>query len=426
MKKNIKKILFFSVFSIVLIVLYFSISNDDKSLIQVNTMEVSIGSVSKNIDFSGTVNSSNYEEITVPSNQDVLNIYVEENDLVKKDQLLAELDSTELLISLEKAQIALEQLRTDLTLEKNGTGNSEKDILSNSLSRSKEEFIKIKKDLELSVENLEKIKNLYEEGAVSQAEYDNQVSETKDLESSLKTAELNYNDANVKYNDYFDNKKQNEESLERQIKSSLLDIESLNNKIEKNKIYATISGVVTEFTLSKSKQTSSNDTIVIYDTNSYEFVAKVPQEDAVYIKNGQNSTVFIKGISDSYDGIVSQVGQTAEIDTESGSQTPKVEIRINIENSNSYIASGFEGDAKVEIDTKANTMVVKNECIKKDDNNEEYLFIVENEIARKVYIKTDLTDGYNTSVLSGIKENDAVILNPPEELSDGMIIKVTN
>jgi hypothetical protein len=51
---------------------------------------------------------------------------------------------------------------------------------------------------------------------------------------------------------------------------------------------------------------------------------------------------------------------------------------------------------------------------------------VENEIARKVYIKTDLTDGYNTSVLSGIKENDAVILNPPEELSDGMIIKVTN
>jgi len=232
MKKNKKVILISTLAGLALIVFYFSFFNKDKSIVQVDTMEAFIGSVAKNIEFSGTVNSSRYEEITVPSNSDVLNIYVEENDLVEQGQLLAELDSTELLISLEKDQISLEQLRTDLALEKNGTGSSEKNILSNSLSRTKEEYLKIKDDLSLSNENLEKNKKLYEENVISQAEYDKQVLATKDLESGLKTAELNYNDANVKYNDYFTKNKQNIESIERKIKSSLLDIESLNNKIE--------------------------------------------------------------------------------------------------------------------------------------------------------------------------------------------------
>lgn len=425
MKKRNKIILISVIAVLVFIMLNILGFNRGKDLVQVEIMKATIGSVSKNIDFSGTVNSSNYEEITVTSNSDVLNIYIKENDLIEEGQLLAELDSTELLISLEKSQIALEQLRTDLAIEKNGANSSEKDILSNSLSRSKEEYLKIKEDLALSVENLEKSKNLYEENVISQAEYDKQVSATKDLESSLKTAELNYNDANLKYNDYFDNNKQNIESLERQIKSQLLDIESLNNKIEKNKIYSTISGVVTEFPLSKSKQTSNSDKIEIYDTNSYEFVAKVAQEDAVYIKNGQKSTVVVNGILEPYDGVVTQIGQTAEIDEESGSKTPKVEIKIKIINPNSSIASGFDGDAKVEIDTMYNVLTVKNECIKKDDDNKKYLFILENEIINKTYIETDLSDGYITSVISGIKENDVVVINPSEELIDGMTVKIT-
>lgn len=424
-KKN--KIIIISVIVVLVFIMLNILGfNRGKDLAQVETMKATISSVSKNIDFSGTVNSSNYEEITVPSNSDVLNIYVNENDLVEEGQLLAELDSKELLISLEKSQIELEQLRTDLALEKNGANSSEKDILSNSLSRSKEEYLKIKEDLALSNENLEKSKNLFEENVISQAEYDKQVSATKDLESSLKTAELNYNDAKLKYSDYFDNNKQNIESLERKIKSQLLDIESLNNKIEKNKIYSTISGVVTEFPLSKSKQTSPSDKIVIYDTNAYEFVAKVAQEDAVLIKDGQKSTVVVKGILEPYDGVVTQIGQTAEIDSESGSKTPKVEIKIKILNPNNSIASGFDGDAKVEIDTKDNVLTVKNECIKKDNDNKKYLFVLENKIIKKTYIETGLSDGYITSVISGIKENDMVVVNPSEELIDGMTVKIIN
>lgn len=423
MKKSMR-LMFLVVITVILLMIFYFLFLNNESRIQVNAMESYIGNVSKTIDLSGVVNSSDYEEITVSSNLEVLNTYVKENDIVEPGQLLAELDSTELLISLEKSKISLEQLKSDLNLEKSGLGNSEKDILKNSLSRSNEELERIKKDLEFAVENLEKSKALYEENAISQAEYEKQITNTKDLESSLKTAELNYNDANSKYNDYFDNNKQNIESIERQIKSAILDVESLNNKIEKNKIYSTIPGVVTEFPLSKLKETSSNDKIVIYNTNSYEFIAKVAQEDAIFIKNGLKSTVTVKGIINSYEGVVSNVGQFAEIDSASGSKTPKVEVEIKISSPNNSLASGFDGDAIVEIDSKENVLLVKSECIRKDIENKEYLFVIENGIAKKIYIEIGLTDGYNTIVLTGINEKDIVILNPPAELNDGVAVEI--
>lgn len=423
MKKGKKQIILVVVIAILLIIFYFSLFNTRKSTIKVNAMEAYIGNISKTINLSGIVNSSDFEEISVASNLEVFNIYVKENDIVESGQLLAELDSTELLISLEKSQISLEQLRADLNLEKNGLGNSEKDILNNSLSRSKEELERIKKDLELAVENLEKSKTLFAENAISQAEYEKQITNTKNLESSLKAAELNYNDANSKYNDYFDNNKQNIESIERQIKSAILDIESLNNKIEKNKIHSTISGVITEFSLSKSRQTSLGDKILIYNTNSYKFVAKVVQEDAVLIKSGQKSTVTVKGVLNSYEGVVSNIGKIAVIDSTSGSKTPKVEVEIKILNSNKSLASGYDGDAIVEIDSKENVLLVKSESIKKDIENKKYLFVVENGAAKKIYVETGLADGYNTAVLTGINEKDIVILNPPTELVDGMNVE---
>ena len=382
MKKPIKQILILVIIAILFIIFYFSFFNNENSTSKVNAMETYIGNISKTIDLSGSVNSSDYEEISVEANLEVLNTYVKENDLVESGQLLADLDSTELLISLEKAKITLEQLKSDLNLEKNGTSNSEIEILKNSLSRGKEEFSRIKVDLELAVENLEKSKTLYEENAISKAEYDKQITVVKDLESSLKTAELNYNDADSKYTDYFGNNKQNIETIERQIKTALLDIESLNKKIENNKIYSTIPGVVTEFTLKSSRETTLNDKIIICNTNSYEFVAKVAQEDAVLVKEGQKATVEVKGISKPYDGIVSNVGQTAEIDSASGSKTPKIEVTIKISEPDNSLASGFDGDASVEIESKDNVLLVKNECIKNDAENKEFLFVVENGIAK--------------------------------------------
>ena len=423
MKKKIKIIIVFIVMIALMVTVYFSLLKGDNASIEVSSMNAYKGSISKNLDLTGVLYSIDSEEISITPNLKVLKTYVEENSLVEEGQLLAELDSTDLLISLEKSQISLEQLNSDLTDLK--VSNSEVVILKNTLLIRQEEYNKIKNNLDSAVDNLEKGKTLYQEGAISETEYDKYITSENDLRSSLKIAELNYNDANTNYNDFNSNNKNSIESLERQIKSMSLDIDRLNNEIEKNKIYSSINGIVTEFPLKESRETTANSKVIIYDTSSYEFVAKVTQDDAVFIREGQNAKVKINGMSNYYDGFVSQVGKIAEIDEVSGSKTPKVEVKINVDNSNNMLKSGYEGEAVLEVDNMDNVVIVKNECIKKDDENNQYLYVLENGNAKKTFVETGLSDGYNVVVTSGIDENDYVIINPPIDLNDGMTVKIS-
>lgn len=426
MKKNIKKISLFATVIAVLLISYFLFSKKGNSAVEVSAFPTNMGSVSKTIEFSGVIKSSDMEEISVTPDLEVLGTYVKENDQVEKGQLLAELDTTDLLISLKKSQVSLDQLYSDSAAEKSGSNSADKDILYNTLLKSKETLEKNKKDLELSASDLEKSKILYEENAISKAEYDKYVTAKSNIESSLKISELNYNDAVTKYNDFGSSVKLNVEKIKRQIEVLNLDIESLNYKIEKTKIYSSINGIVTDFPLAEGRNTLSNSKIVIYDTTSYEFIANIAQEDAVSIKEGQNSNLTVNGITTTYEGVVSQVGKTAQIDEASGSKTPKVEVKIKITNPDDLLKSGFEGDASVQIDQNENVLVIKSEAIKKDDENKQYLYVLKNGIANKTYVETGLSDDYYVSVLSGIKENDLVILNPPMELTDGMKVKILN
>ncbi|MDF2675943.1 MAG: HlyD family efflux transporter periplasmic adaptor subunit [Bacillota bacterium] len=419
--KNYKKpFLFFAIIAISTVMVYFLFFNRNNNAVLVSTMNAYSGNITKTIDLTGVITSSDYEEISVAPDVKVMKTYVKENDEVEKGQILAELDSTDLLLSIEKAKITLSQLNSDI---KDANSNSEAITLKNAVSKSNEEYLKIKSNLQTANENLAKYKQLYDENAISQVEYEKQLNLTKDLQSNLKVAELNYNDTNSNYSDYFVSNKQNIESLKRQINSLNIDIESLNNKLEDSFIYSSISGVVTEFPLTESRNTSINSKIIIYDTSSYEFVSYVAQEDVVLIKEGQKSTIKIKGISNFYEGTVINVGKVAVIDSSSGSKTPKVEVKIKINNPDNLLSSGFDAEAEVEIDSLNNALVIKNESIKNDESNKNYVYIMENGAAKKIIIETGLTDGFSTNVLSGINENDKVVINPPQELFDGVLVK---
>ncbi|MDF2617082.1 MAG: HlyD family efflux transporter periplasmic adaptor subunit [Sedimentibacter sp.] len=177
--------------------------------------------------------------------------------------------------------------------------------------------------------------------------------------------------------------------------------------------------------MNEGRKTSAGSKIIIYDTNSYEFKAKAPQEDAVQIREGQKSMVYADGMSIIYEGEVINVGKTAVIDTDSGSKTPKVEITIKITNSDNFIKSGYEGKANIIIDISDNALLLKNESLKRDADGKIYLFVLKSNTVEKKYVEAGLSDGYLTEVV-GVSEGEKVILSPPEELIDGDSVKLKN
>lgn len=391
----------------------------NKEAVEVSTMNTYIGSVTRTIEVSGSINSDSVEIISIEPNVNVLNVYVKENDYVEKNQKLAELDTEQLNISLEKTKLNLEELKANLN--DISSDNSKAVLSSNALIRSKENYTKLTKDLENAKDELQKAETLYNEDVISKAEYDRYEQSVYDFSSMLKTAELNLNDTSINYKESEEQKAQDIQSLERQIKSLNLDIESITKIINDTVIYSSTNGVITEFPLEQNMKTLSGEKIVIYSTENYEFVSNVAQKDAVLIREGQKSIIEIDGISTQYDGIVTQVSKSAQ-DDNTGSQLPKVEIKIKISNPDDYIAFGYEGEAKIIIDSKDDALIVKNESIKTEDDNW-FVYVLKGNSAIKKIVKLGLSDGYITSIEEGLQENDIVIVNPPYDLTDGIQIK---
>ena len=200
----------------------------NKEAVEVSTMNTYIGSVTITIEVSGSINSDSVEIISIEPNVNVLNVYVKENDYVEKNQKLAELDTEQLNISLEKTKLNLEELKANLN--DISSDNSKAVLSSNALIRSKENYTKLTKDLENAKDELQKAETLYNEDVISKAEYDRYEQSVYDFSSMLKTAELNLNDTSINYKESEEQKAQDIQSLERQIKSLNLDIESITKK----------------------------------------------------------------------------------------------------------------------------------------------------------------------------------------------------
>ena len=75
-------------------------------------------------------------------------------------------------------------------------------------------------------------------------------------------------------------------------------------------------------------------------------------------------------------------------------------------------------NAKIRTKTIKNALILPYECILQDKNNKEYVFCIEDGLAKKRFISTghELDDGIE--VKAGIKSTDEVIINPGKEIVD--------
>ncbi|MBV1757875.1 MAG: HlyD family efflux transporter periplasmic adaptor subunit [Dethiosulfatibacter sp.] len=419
-----RSLLIMIIIVIILIISYFWFFNTENISIEVEGVPVTKGDIIKTVNLSGSISPLDSEVINLPAGVVVEKVYAEENKFVEAGQLLAELNSDNLKISIEKTNLLINQLEDDLITASGDASAIEKSLLRNALLLAKEDFDKASKDFESSENEIEKSEALLSGGAISQAEYDKVLSLSADIYSYYNTAKINYDNANKRYMDYDRTQATRVNSIKTQIESARLDLSSLKLKYEENLITSSISGVITSFPVKEGRSILPDSRIEINNTNNFQFKSMVPQEDAVLIDLGQKSLVNISGISTSYEGAVTSIGTIAIIDTLSGSRTPKVEVAVTLEATDNQVVSGFDADAVVEVVRLTDELIIKRESVKKDLDGKEFVFVIKDNKAIKTYITTGASDNTNIAVLSGINENDIIIVNPSLDVQDGSPLKV--
>lgn len=344
-----------------------AVSSDLSSIIQATGSLAAVESVDVGTQISGTVKE----------------VYIDYNSVVKKGDLIAEIDSSTLRADVDESKANLMSAQADLANKRAVMANARKN-----LSRTKE---LAKKDL------------------IAQADVDADV-------KSLLTAEADVAACNANV---------------AQCKAQLLKSQI---NLGYTKIYSPVDGVVIAKNVDKGQTVAAS-----YQTPSIAQIAKdlkqmqievdVDEADIGGVKDGQKAEFTVDAYpNESFEGRVTQV----RLSPTTTDNVVTYTVIVKVSNDKGILLPGMTANVSLIVQERKNILIVPNSAFrfKPVDLSEEtvnqgppgrgkqniakvtvptvYILDGKNNPV-KVEVKKGITDGQNTEIISGIKENERVI-----------------
>lgn len=385
----------------------------------VNTADAAKKNLVQSISIAGNIKANESEEIMLPSTQKVQEVLVKEGQEVKKDQLLVKLDASDLNSQLKKGRITLDLAKRELEKLRDDDNSTVKKTIENSVKQAELNLQSTESKYEDAKRKHEQNIKLYEAGFISKNEFESSKSALDDLQTTMMNMELALDNAQNSLKDFDDKIYQQE----KQIEMSNADLESLQNKITDSNVKSNISGTIVKMDAKNNQYPPAGSSILIYDQSQYKVELKVSQYDAVSLKEGQRATIKIKGLDKIYEGQVTKIGKSAIVEMSGTNKETKVLAEITLSDADEQIKAGYEADAEIVLQDKQNSIAVNFEAVQTDAEGKKYIFVLENNIAKKRVIETGLETDFEIEITTGLKEGEKYITNPPAGLQDGETVK---
>lgn len=341
-----------------------------------------------------------------------------EGDKVAEGDILLKLDVKDLEYKIKTAEMTLDVERERLkNMERQLNESSNTLELEKGLENAKLAYENAKTKFESS-------KTLYDAGAISKAMLDadeaNMITANNNYELAQKRMEDAENKEDLKSN--IDIQRKNVEIQEIALKSQK---ESLEDSIIKSPINGTI--VVSNARIGIPATTAA-PLFVIEDTDNLEIEVRISEYDISEIETGQKVKVTGEAFKENeIDGSVSFIAPSASvISTGTGKET-QVTVRIDISNSDNYLKPGFTANVAINTAFKKEAMVIPYETVYEKKDGTKVVFKVEDNKLKEVPIKVGIQGDLKQEVISSeINFGDKIVVNPSENLHDGLEVSILN
>jgi multidrug efflux pump subunit AcrA (membrane-fusion protein) len=231
----------------------------------------------------------------------------------------------------------------------------------------------------------------------------------------------------VKTKDLYSSTSQNTMGIPADIQNFLKanNIGSISDTNIPDAVYASIDGVVTSINIESGGVSSpTSPLIVISKLDNLQIKSQINEKMISAISTGQRVTITGDGFKNKkYSGKVSQIFPTATQAITGSSMETVVDVIVSIDNPDNYLKPGFSANVNIITSEDPDAIVVPYECILQDDKNREYVFIYLNGRAYKRFITTGAELDEGCCVISGVKVGEQVLINPPEALKSGSVVK---
>lgn len=402
----------------------FVLSQKNTGALEVSGYKVSRADLASQIDMPGSIEAADNEELFPAAGGKILKVYVAENQTVKRGQILAELDPGDIPFKLEKLRLNGQQLQQELSELQAPSTISDYISVKNKVTVKENNFASIARQLGEAEENAVKSEKLYKAGAEAESVYKARLSDRDELAEKLAQAKLELEDAQNQLSDYDKNRQLDIQSKKRQLASNATDIKSLEKQLEDTILKSSMDGILAEFPLKEGRIVKQDESIRIYDLSRLEFTGLLDQEDAVRVKTGQSAKITLKGLNKEYAAEVYSVKRYAAAEKDSASLTPKVQVKLRLLDGDEALAVGFEADTSIQVEKSGAVLAIPREAVKTDKEGRSIVYMARDGKAESSEVTTGISDDYLIEIRSGLSEGDTVVINPPEELKSGDIIRV--
>ena len=331
-----------------------------KSTITYVTSKAQKQDIKTTITATGTIEPVTQVEVGTQVSGIIAKIYVDYNSVVKKGQVIAELDKTNLVSELTSAQSNLANAQSNLTYQ---------------------------------TANFNRYKTLYEKGLVSANDYESARLTFQQAQAAVKVQTQNVQTART--------------NLGYATITAPIDGVVLNRAVEEGQTVASSFSTPTLFTIAQ-------------DLTDMRVIANVDEADIGGIVDGQRVTFTVDAFpDDTFNGVVTQVRQEAT--TESNVVT--YEVVISAPNNDLKLKPGLTANVTVYTLEKNNVLTIPSKALRfmpsdkllskdqsiEDCNSPQKVWKQEGNVFKAYPVKTGITNGVLTEIISGVKENDEIL-----------------
>ena len=377
---------------------------------------------------SGRVFPETEVNISSDVSGEIVELYVKEGDSIKMGQILAKIDPDAYLSALERGLAGLNTSKSQLAISRTNINSSEAQL----------EQIKAQLDNARKVHN--RNKKLFDEGVISEVEYESAFSTLEQLEANYRSSMAALNSS-----------KQNAKSAEFSVRSAAATLEELQTSLDRTTIKSPTNGVISSLSVEKGErvvgtiQMAGTEMMRIANLNSMEVQVEVSENDILRVTKGDEADIEVDAYLDrKFKGFVTQIANSAaNTSSSTGSLNTDrvtnfiVKIRIDsdsykdllVETTRHPFRPGMS--ASVDIYTKTakdvltvpiqavTTREIEEDSLKTESGEEfrEVIFIYDADTARMVEVKTGIQDDEYIEVLSGLDESNQVVTGPYSAIS---------
>jgi HlyD family secretion protein len=393
--------------------------------IPVRLVTVYPGTFQEYIELRGIVELDGSETVFSEVSGRVLSICVDEGDWVEKGAELARLDTTELILGLEKAKSVYEGAIASLEDLKRSVKPEELRQAKHQLEQAEIAVETARKDYQYQKERVDQLRALYLEGAISKQQLkDAEIQEAAaegalgDLERSIQISRENLSILEQGVSEEAVNASR---SL---VEQARIQVSEAHNSLHKSRFFSGIHGrVLTKHVKEGVLLTPGTPVFTIGDPNTAYVKVDVLVDDAEKIKLGQKAIVSgdILG-KRKINGLIYFIAPKAETKISSlGVEQQRLEMRIRLEEL-SNLQTGYGVDVRIITDEKDQALSVPDKAVFEIDGKD-HVFIVNNRILELRNVQIGIENDDALEIVNGLKAGEVIVDDPETKLKPGMRVK---